>query len=261
MRQRENGAALSFLKILKRVKNKVRKTGSIVYVCSLPKTGSSYLANLLATVTGFPHADLVYRYGRNEQDIYLPRLIDNMSRDCVVQQHTRATIHNLALMREFGVKPIVHVRSIFDMIISQVDYFDSVDEPKMFMLFTDRKYHELDREQRTDMVIDLAVPWYINFYTSWESAYINKRVEMIWTSYEEMIEDRQNFMARILTFLGLESYIAQVKKGMVKAEQGRNRFNKGVVGRGEKLLTGRQRDRIRSFCQYYPWVNFERIGL
>jgi hypothetical protein len=47
----------------------------------------------------------------------------------------------------------------------------------------------------------------------------------------------------------------------LKSDPQRVRLNKGVAGRGTTLLTAKQKARLVEMTTFYPWVDFEPIGL
>ena len=77
-------------------------------VACFPKSGSTYLTKLLHAATGFPLRDLVVAFGDHEQDI-CERKLRRLRRQAVIQQHVKATHHNLALIKQHGIRPIVLV--------------------------------------------------------------------------------------------------------------------------------------------------------
>ena len=67
-------------------------------------------------------------------------------------------------------------------------------------------------------------------------------------------------MRRIFDFLGMDVSDARIEQGL-KAELKRTRFNVGVSGRGQDMLTEDQKERLRDFAKSYPLVDFSRMGL
>ena len=78
----------------------------IIIVAAAPRTGSTYLTNVLSELTGLPWARLCSGYSTNEHDLYLPALCIFNKTGCVSQLHAKGTFHNAALMKAFGIKPI-----------------------------------------------------------------------------------------------------------------------------------------------------------
>jgi hypothetical protein len=206
---------------------------------------------------------MVSGYKDNEQDIYLPRVIDAIGKNIVMHQHTKATERNIAILSGLSVRPVIHLRNIYDCIVSLRDFFDSLECPRMFFAHIESNYKSLDEKQKLNMLVDFAAPWYINFYVSWCEAERRGDVEMLWTTYEELIENTNQLVERILKWYRLERYIPHIESAIrvVGEKRSRNRYNKGVKGRGEHMLSDSQKERIRNMTTYYPKVDFGRLGL
>jgi hypothetical protein len=68
---------------------------------------------------------------------------------------------------------------------------------------------------------------------------------------------------KVLEFYGLGAPRDSVERRIkeLESEARKNRFNKGVSGRGKVGLNERQKDQIRRLSKYYPSTDFARIGL
>lgn len=246
-----------------RIKKMIGVTGQFIFVNSAPKSGSSYLRNILLELTGYDRVHLVSGYKDNEQDLYLPRVIDAIGKNVVVHQHTKATERNIAILSGLSARPIIHLRNLYDCIVSLRDHFDSAEYPRMSVVHMGRDYKMLNEKQNLDFLVDLATPWYINFYVSWYEAERRGEVDILWTTYEELLESTNQLIERIIKWYGLEKYTPDIDSAIrVVSEKGRrNRYNKGVKGRGELMLSDSQKERIRNMTTYYPNVDFEKLGL
>ncbi|MBW1778485.1 MAG: sulfotransferase domain-containing protein [Deltaproteobacteria bacterium] len=261
MRQR-NGLAELTARLIGRLKCAFEFRRKMLFIACFPKSGSTYFMELLCEVTGFQRIHLVYSYERSSQNIYFPSLVDQCHRNGVVQQHIRATHAHIELMNNYRIIPIIHVRNIFDVVISLVEYFDSVTNPKMFICYTNEKYAEMSRKEKIDFIIEFAVPWYFHFYVSWWDSMKKNLINVIWTSYEEMLSEPETMLNRVLEFSRVEQKV-KVEEAIhrVMYKRKKIRFNKGVQGRGMVELTMGQQDKIRKYADYYPWVDFSPIGI
>jgi hypothetical protein len=82
-------------------------------------------------------------------------------------------------------------------------------------------------------------------------------VDLLWTTYEELIENKKLLIERILKWYGLERCIPHIDSAIsvVSKKRSGNRYNNGVKGRGEYMLSDSQKERIRSMANYYPrWI-------
>jgi hypothetical protein len=100
-------SSVTLINILKR---KLFPNKSKILIACMPKSGSTFLSKLLAHYTGYKYTSIVYDLKQNEQDIYLPKLIDNYNHHLIIHQHCRATISNVLLLKEHQIKVVVLVR-------------------------------------------------------------------------------------------------------------------------------------------------------
>jgi len=90
-----------------------------------------------------------------------------------------------------------------------------------------------------------------------------KRLEVNWLSYEELVADKTSSVLKVLEFYGLGASRRGVEQRIseIESEEGKIRFNKGVTGRGRSGLNDGQKEQIRRLTRYYPSSDFDRIGL
>ncbi len=203
---------------------------------------------------------MVYAAGQNEHELYLPTLAETAHFDTVTQQHCRASDANVQIMQAFEIRPVVLVRNIFDSVMSLLDFYNG---GASFNSYFREDFRSLDEETKIDLLIDNVIPWYFQFVASWSLVEKRRSLEISWLSYEEMIGDKATGIKNILEFYGLGAARRGVEQRVkeIEAEGRKNRFNKGVAGRGERRLSESQKERIRRLARYYPATDFSRIGL
>ena len=85
-------------------------------------------------------------------------------------------------------------------------------------------------------------------------------VDAHWVTYEELHSDTYACISRILRFLGIEEE-ERVHENLYVPPEKRVNFNKGISGRGNQLLSAKQKDRILRMASYDPHIDFSRFGL
>ena len=238
----------------------VEQLGRHIFIACVPKSGSTFLKNVLASVTGYRDAFMVYTPGQFEQDLYLPTLETVANVDTVTQQHCRASDANVQMMQAFGIKPVVLVRNIFDCVSSLLDFYDGGAFSSSFFR---EDYSTLDEETRINLLIDSLVPWYFQFVASWSLVEKQGRLDLMWLSYDELIKNKPKAVKDVLSFYGLGAPLHGIEQRIteIESEKRGTRYNKGVAGRGESKLSDAQKQRIRSYARYFPTTDFVRIGL
>ena len=245
---------------------KERASKPLVVVAATPKAGSTFLVNTLIRITGLRGFRLCAAYSTNEHDLYLPALCLMNHYGCVSQLHMKGTFHNAALMRTFGIKPIILVRRIEDIVVSlQHDLREKRQRQSLgtgrsgySFVWQDQSTKELSDERLLDMIIDLAVPWFVNFYVSWYRLCHQGAVEALWVTYEELFGDKEKTVRRVLDFLGLR-YTAAIDPGILSRRY--RTFRDGRVGQGALTLTAEQQRRLRERFSYYADVDFGKYGI
>jgi hypothetical protein len=234
--------------------------GRHIFIACVPKSASTFLKNLLGSVTGYRDLFTVYAAGQSEHEIYLPTLRESAHLDTVTQQHCRASDANIHLMQAFGIRPIVLVRNIFDSVMSLLDFYNKGAFKTSYFR---ADWLGLDEETKIDLLIENVIPWYFQFVASWNLAEKQQRLDIHWLTYEELIADKPSSVLKLLEFYGLGASRRGVEERIreIESKKQSNRFNKGIIGRGKSGLNDRQKEQIHHLTKFYPSTDFHRIGL
>jgi len=244
--------------VYQRLRRSVFSNGKYLVLAAMPKSGSTFLSHTLCALTGYRHYYLACAYDNIEQEIYLPRVIDGFGCGRVVQQHFRANGANL------DIEPVVVVRNIFDLVASIRDHLLNERPDNLPAVYTTDDFLGFSPSRQLDFVIDMVVPWYITYYVSWYQAEKQREIRFLWITYEELVADWGTGIRRILDFFGMQKPDVAIARAIetTRAEpKERTRLNVGVPGRAYALLSDSQRERIVRLTQYYPHVDFTRIGI
>ena len=238
-----------------------KDVGHHIFITCAPKSGSTFLKNVLVGVTDFKDLFSVYAALQNEHELDLPQFVKFGRENTVTQQHARASEANIQMMQAFGISPVVLVRNIFDSAASLLDFYTKGFTFSTF--FNKEDFLAFDEEQKIDLLIQYALPWYFQFVASWQRAEKEERLEVMWLTYEEMIADKTSTVGRVLDFYGMSSSVENVRQKIadIESDGEKNRFNKGVAGRGKTLLTESQKSKIKDLARHFPSTDFSIIGL
>lgn len=243
-----------------------RADNEIIVIAAAPKSGSTFLMHTLIQLTGYSHFRLCSAYSTNEHDLYLPALCIADYVGCVSQMHMKGTFHNAGLLNMFGIKPIILVRRIYDIVISLL--YDLREKEKLeefgngykgySFIWQDEAIRSLDDERLLDLIIDLIVPWYVNFYVSWYRLCERGSVNAIWITYEDMMADKHNTVNSILNFVGAKNISNKSEEIFAKRYP---TFRDGSVGRSDEMLSNDRKDRIKKLFSYYHDIDFGKYGI
>jgi hypothetical protein len=231
------------------------------WLVAAPKSGSTWLTNMLRQLLGWQPTSLVATWDRREQEIDLRRMLEFPDIDLFsIQQHCRFSGPTRDFIKKFHVQVILQGRNLWDSVVSLRDHFlrESTITP---VCYVDRTFLEQPLDRQLDLVIDLAVPWFLNFYASWLTARQAGEVAFCWIDYESLCFDAAGQLRRILDYLGVARSDEKVDEAIGKAIGAVTRLNVGRVGRGAEVLSQAQKGRIAQLRSYYPKVDFSLVGL
>ena len=213
-----------------------------IFVAAMPKSGSTYLQKLLIELTGYSHHDAVQCYGHNEQDIIESELLNFVGVDSVSKQHAKGTSNNLSLMQRHGIRPVVQVRNIFDVLISVRDHLAS-GQNQVPASYVHVEYGNMTERERLEYIVRIQLPWYLSFYVSWREA--SQIMDVLWLTYQELIEDAADSLHRISSFYGLSKTPEQIAGAINRCANRSTRLNVGVRGRGAAIPTDLRDEVVR----------------
>ncbi len=248
------------------IKQKISYTlKDFIFISSMPKSASTFLFEILRKATGYRRAKL-YFAPDNEKDLYLPYLIKYANQFTITQTHMRLTATNLNILKYFSIRPVILVRNIYDVVPSVRNHF--YKEPSLDKIFINTwrmsitdQFFKLSEEHQYDFIIDFVVPWYIDFFVSWYYAEKENAIELLWITYENLVTKTSENIKKIMEYYGIDKADEEIQHAINISKNRNTRFNKGIIGLGQEMLTKDQRERILKFTTYYPDVNFSLVGL
>jgi hypothetical protein len=223
-----------------------------VLITCMPKSASTFMTELLRHYLNFPVHDLVRTYGRCEQEISWSKLAGVMDSDALfVHQHVRASESTLKIIRLFNVHTIVMIRNLLDAVVSFRDHLvdEGLENPQAYV---DEHFLGWKRRRQYEFVIDLILPWYLNFLGSWIEAKKHKDIRLLWLNHSDWIHQPEATLKKIDAFCGLSHSDEAAARAVVQAKKKPIRLNVGRSGRGVELLDDELQAKISHLFSYYP---------
>jgi uncharacterized membrane protein YkvA (DUF1232 family) len=222
-----------------------RKRVHILLAC-MPKSGSTFVADMIGQLPGFYLAPLIPIAGRREQELDELCLQKADDSDYVAQVHVRHSDWTEDMCRDYGLTPVVLVRNLFDVVVSLRDHVrnESASWPNFF---AEPHHGKLDDDALELMIAQLALPWYINFYMGWRRA-----SDVLMIDYDEVVQAPTKVVNDILDFADARVPAADVNATIAKVRAiNESRFNVGVAGRGRGLSPATVRA-VLELVAHYP---------
>lgn len=253
--------------IHKRKPEKKQEVPAKVLVCCLPKTGSTYITKLLTRVLHARYIPMIEHYqGRpmwyDEQSLSANAVRENSNILTVSHQHSKASQNTLEILREFSLRPVILTRNIYDILISH--YYHIENETRFQPIgYIPNGYMDLASEKKLDFLIDIHLPWMLNFLMSWEEA--GASADLLWMTYEGFFSDQHAAVRKILNWYNLHCDEQEIRQAMqeINAKPGSVRMNTET---GDKIsLSDFQKSRIIHLFDICPFHDrvfiYNKIGL
>lgn len=227
------------------------KKPHIVIAC-MPKSGSTFLANTLASYSGLKRKKLLPTYGTREQELCELRLCMNNGTPYVAQVHLRSSEWTREMIRRYDLSTVVLVRDLLDCVASIRDH---IRQEKNFgsVIALPEGFETMNDEELENLVVQMAMPWYISFYAGWK-----KTPGVLFMDYADTTTDPQAAIGKILDFAGIEKSPEKIEKALQDVQGKRTRLNKGVAGRGRDVSAS-ARHKLRDMMQHYPEIAQDRV--
>jgi hypothetical protein len=241
--------------------NELGATRSTVVLAFAPKAAGTFLRSACVAAVHGAFVRTVHAQGGRDASFYLPTFLlyyagGFPSRPLVTHVHMQALPANRHFMDSLGLKPVIMIRAIPDMLASYGDMLDgdpySPDNWLNFRL--PPHYAELSPEARADFLIDMAGPWYTSYFATWMEYAVDAPDRVLVLEYDHFVADPVATLETLLAHSGMPKSreVCQVALDAVWENRGEYRFNKGVSGRGHDRFTKQQIARLERQLDFYP---------
>jgi hypothetical protein len=220
-----------------------------ILLAAMPKSGSTYFCEALASLPGMRRAHLVMGYEHHEQELVLDHLLTYAGTDYVAQHHLRHSEATEQLCALFALRPIVLVRNIFDAMASLRDHLMRFGLD-FSMARVDPAFRGWDEGRQYRFIAEMMMPWFVTFYVGWSRA-----ADRLILSYEDLLENPVALVTRAARHAGLAVSADDARAALAAARTRPIHFNRGVSGRGRSLPAA-ARQRVLDQLAFYPDVDF-----
>ena len=249
------------------LKNYININNRVIFIAGAPKSGSTLLCGAITQILNYIDFPVAL-HGMNENDINLFMLLMSKTLgdgNIVARSHTKATYFTVEYLKNFNIKPIISVRNIYDTIISLTrdirNHHLNGKRASYSFLWQTNSNINFDDNTFINMIIDYAVPWYVNFYASWYNLCQEENLDACFISYSNLIKNKTKTIENIFNFLDLKTY------DKPNIENAVNKFYKNdkidhdkehilPLNIGKEVLTKEQILKIKEKFAYYPDIPF-----
>lgn len=217
-----------------------------ILIACMPKSGSSFLNDVIRKLPTFHRAMLVPDMGRREHELDETCLKRVEGFNYVAQHHVRYSDWTGELCRTHNLTPIVLTRSMLDVVVSKRDHIRR-EGAVGHSFFAESHHAALSDADLEDMIARLAMPWYVNFYMGWRRA-----PGALLIDHSELASNPISVVEDILSHAQTSAPRAVIEAAIDKTFAiGESRMNVGVQGRGNNLRPDTIR-RVMELLDFYP---------
>ena len=226
-----------------------------------PKAAGTYLRSAVIVAVGGSLVRTVHAQGGRDASCYLPTFLSYYAQQSpantlVTHVHMQALPANRFFIQALGLKPVVMVRSIADMLASYLDMLENapLSAENWLNIEVPEDYASLNDAAKADFIVDMMGPWYASFYASWVSFAAEEPGRVLTLTYDSFVTDPASTVEKILAHSRLARPRGQCEAALkdVWDERTQFRFNKGVAGRGNARFSAAQIARLTRQIDYYP---------
>ncbi|HEX4028201.1 MAG TPA: hypothetical protein VHX18_11330 [Rhizomicrobium sp.] len=231
-----------------------------------PKAAGTYLRSAAISALGGQLVRTVQAQGGRDATFYLPTFLLYYTkaipaRPLVTHVHMQALAANRHFIEALDLRPVVMIRALPDMLASYLDELE--DQPlrpdKWLNIRVPGGYPGFSAERKGDFIIEMMVPWYVSFFSTWLD-YARTDARVLFLDYDEFRADPAADLEKLLAHSRLPRSRQQCQAALdeVWEERAIFRYNKGISGRGRERFTRAQMDRLRRLIGYYADLGSDR---
>ncbi|MBL8089808.1 MAG: sulfotransferase domain-containing protein [Anaerolineales bacterium] len=243
---------------------------NLIFIAGLPKSGTTWLAQLMQEVPGYQPA---YVYDPDEcsslhnicNDIfsYIPK-----NGHYIMKLHTHYSPENMQVLDKFNINPIIMYRDLRDQCVSR--YFHALNDPthRHYAL-----YNTLSKEEGMTHNLEISLEYYLSWIENWLSQIKKQPNRFYEVRYETLRADPSGTLAGVLSFYGIQLSNEQVEQIVQKIasqtkfdlkqnfqkRQNKSTARKGIVGDWRNHFSERHVQYFKEKCgQHLIDVGYEK---
>jgi len=226
-----------------------------------PKAAGTFLRSAAIDAAGGQLVRVVHAQGGRDAQPYLPIFIAYyLGGVCegplVAHMHMQALPANRRFIEALGIKPVIMLRPIPDMLASYWDMLAASGEARAEGLNCPipARFPDFSPAEKADFMIDMIAPWYVGYFATWLD-YAGERPDDICVlRYGDFKNDPATALRTALAHAGLTQPLEICQSALDTAwkDRGMLRFNKGAAGRGKDYFSPAHIARLSRMMRYHP---------
>jgi hypothetical protein len=235
-----------------------------------PKAAGTFLRSAAIEAVNGQLVRAVYAQGGRDAQLYMPIFINYYlgalgDGPLVAHVHMQALPGNRRFLEALGIRPIVMLRPIADLLASYWDMLCASPQARAEGLNCPIPpvFTEFSAAEKADFMIDMIAPWYVSYFATWLDCVREVPEHVCVLHYEDFKSDPAGALQAALTHAGLACPRERCEAAIATSwrERGALRFNKGESGRGKDYFSDAHRDRLARMLRYHAVLEPHRDRL
>ena len=236
----------------------------VLFFAFAPKVAGTFLRTAAIDAVGGSLVRVVHANGGRDAQPYLPVFINYFlggmcEGPLVAHAHMQALPANRHFLEAFGIKPVIMLRPLADMLASYWDMLAASAQaradgincpiPEAFVSFT--------AEQKAGFMIDMIAPWYVHYFATWRDYARARPDDVCVLRYADFVADPAHILETALDHAELtrSRFVCQAALDEAWKDRAALRFNQGKAGRGAAYFSEAQQQRLAHLLDYHPALN------
>ena len=225
-----------------------------------PKAAGTFFREAATRAAGGQLVRLVHAQGGRDAQLYLPsvllNLLDREGPGTVGHVHMQALSANRNLITALGLKPVIMLRDLPDMLASFLDMLeeDPAARAEGLNCQVPANFLSLPRADRLEFMVEVIAPWYASYFATWKDFADAAPDTVCVLDYRDFSSDPVECLWTALAHADFVVSHGECEAALssVWSERGQFRFNRGVTGRGRQTFAPSHFRRLRRLLSYYP---------
>lgn len=233
----------------------------VLFFAFAPKAAGTFLRSAAIAATGGQLVRVTHAGGGRDAQPYLPVFVHYYlggvcDAPLVAHAHMQALPANRHFLEVLGIRPIIMLRSIPDMLASYWDMLAQSAEARAEGLncAIPDGFCEYGEKEKSDFMIDMIAPWYVSYFATWLDYLREEPRDICVLRYGDFVKDPAQILHTALEHAELSCTRAQCEAALDASWKEREalRFNKGEQGRGKAYFSPGQLARLSRMVSFHP---------
>ena len=225
--------------------------GPGIFLVTLPKSGTVFVASTLATSLGLWHTSTMVS-PTFPKNIIWPEMLEDFKHGGMLSvSHLQPDDENIAMLRAAGVtRGVLHLRDPRAAVHSWIHFVRRGFSP-LHPLIGRNGYHQLAESEQIDHMIEHAFPHMAAWIEAWCSRLDREPdLDFLMIRHEDLVRDEKAYFDRILAYYGIPGEARPIEKSAG------THFRMGDNEDWRRSFTPAQRNRVNELMPASLWSRF-----